>query len=64
MTDWVTSHYYYKISVALLEEALGHLVKATTPGEELVGGVLRDKTLGVEAGSLLTSGIANLFLIS
>ena len=38
----------------LLEEALGHLVEAAAPGEELVGGALRDETLGVVAGSLQT----------
>ena len=36
----------------LLEEALSHLFEATTPGEELVGGALRDQTLGIEASSL------------
>ena len=35
----------------LFEEALGHLLEATAPGEELVGSALRDQTLGIEASS-------------
>ena len=37
---------------SLFEEALGHLVEAAAPGEELVGSALGDETLGVVAGSL------------
>ena len=36
----------------LFEQALGHLLEATAPGEELVGGALGDQTLGIEACGL------------
>ena len=36
----------------LFEKALGHLIEAAAPGEELVGGSLGDEALSVVAGSL------------
>ena len=36
----------------LLEEQRSHLTQRATPGEELVGGALRDEAVGIEAGSL------------
>ena len=40
------------MSIRLLEQALGHLIEATAPGKELVGGTLGNETLGVVACSL------------
>ena len=43
------------VCVSLLEQALGHLIEAAAPGEELVGRALGDETLGVVACSLQVS---------